>query len=86
MLDCHQQFDDDTVYRGVSAHPVAAAPPMAVTDGETDRVARLFDTHQDMLYRLARRLTESADSARDPSCLMTHFAQTSRFTPSTLGR
>jgi len=31
----------------------------------TERLGRLFDTHQGRLYSLARRLTRSADEARD---------------------
>ena len=49
----------------MSAHPVVATTPVAVSDDATDRVARLFDTHQHALYRLARRLTNSPEDARD---------------------
>ncbi len=34
-------------------------------DGSSERLAALFDTHADRLYRLARRLTPTADEARD---------------------
>jgi RNA polymerase sigma-70 factor (ECF subfamily) len=37
-------------------------PVEAATD---DRLAALFDAHEDRLYRLARRLVQSPDDARD---------------------
>ena len=39
---------------------VETSPPDAA-----DRLGRLFDAHHDRLYRLARRMTESAEAARD---------------------
>ena len=33
--------------------------------GNPDRLSLLFDTHEDRLYRLARRLTRSAEEAED---------------------
>jgi RNA polymerase sigma factor (sigma-70 family) len=43
---------------------VAAAPDLVVEDG-TARLAALFDQHHRRLYRLARRLTPTAEDARD---------------------
>jgi RNA polymerase sigma-70 factor (ECF subfamily) len=43
---------------------VAAAPDIAAEDG-TARLGALFDQHHRRLYRLARRLTTSAEDARD---------------------
>ncbi len=44
----------------------AVALPVDQMDGQRrDRLADLFDCHEDRLYRLARRLTASADEARD---------------------
>jgi RNA polymerase sigma-70 factor (ECF subfamily) len=45
--------------------PAADVLPMALGDDASDRLASLFDTHYDRLYRLARRLAPSADAARD---------------------
>jgi len=53
------------VYHGVRAHSAAAAAPLVTPDDPAGRVARLFDAHHDRLYRLARRLTHSADDACD---------------------
>jgi RNA polymerase sigma-70 factor (ECF subfamily) len=44
---------------------IARALPVAVVDDPVARLASLFDLHYDRLYRLARRLTESADDALD---------------------
>jgi RNA polymerase sigma-70 factor (ECF subfamily) len=51
----------------MSGHLVVAAAPIDITgtDDQTERLAALFDAHHDRLYRLARRLTASADDARD---------------------
>ncbi len=35
------------------------------TLGRAERLAELFEAHSDLLYRLARRLTPTADEARD---------------------
>jgi RNA polymerase sigma-70 factor (ECF subfamily) len=43
---------------------VADAPDLAVEQG-TKRLGTLFDQHQRRLYRLARRLTPTAEDARD---------------------
>jgi RNA polymerase sigma-70 factor (ECF subfamily) len=54
------------VYRSVIGQVVTAS--LASTAGGTDpadRVETLFDTHHQRLYRLARRLSASADDARD---------------------
>lgn len=40
-------------------------PADATADGPGDRLAALFDAHEERLYRLARRLAASADAARD---------------------
>ena len=45
--------------------PMARALPVALAESATDRLAALFDAHDDRLYRLARRLAPSADAARD---------------------
>ena len=45
--------------------PVAGALPLAVSETPADRLAALFDTHYDRLYRLARRLAPTADEALD---------------------
>ena len=45
--------------------PLAGALPIAVSGSPADRLAALFDTHHDRLYRLARRLVPTADEARD---------------------
>lgn len=44
-----------------------AAPdsPVAVDAGPAERLAALFDAQYDRLYRLARRLTPTADNALD---------------------
>ena len=38
---------------------------LAIPDRPADRLAALFDTHHERLYRLARRLARSADDALD---------------------
>src|SRR5258705_12052235 len=50
----------------MNAVPVPAARPAeAPRDDRAARPAALFDLHEARLYRLARRLTSSADEARD---------------------
>src|SRR5215471_6631130 len=51
---------------GMSSEPVAIALPLrtAVVD-RSERLASLFDAHEERLYRLARRLTPTAEDARD---------------------
>jgi RNA polymerase sigma-70 factor (ECF subfamily) len=50
----------------MSAAPVSVALPVeTVTEDRAARLAGLFDAHDQRLYRLARRLTSSADEARD---------------------
>lgn len=46
------------------AHAVAL-PTDARSDDRAERLAALFDAHEERLYRLARRLAASADEARD---------------------
>ncbi len=46
-----------------AASPPGAVPRLSVSADE--RLAILFDTHYDRLYRLARRLSPSADDALD---------------------
>jgi RNA polymerase sigma-70 factor, ECF subfamily len=46
------------------AHAVVL-PVDARSDDRGERLAALFDAHDERLYRLARRLTASADEARD---------------------
>jgi len=43
----------------------AAAAPATVSRDHTERLGALFDAHHQRLYRLARRLSPSADTARD---------------------
>jgi RNA polymerase sigma-70 factor (ECF subfamily) len=49
------------------SQPLAAAAPIAGSRSSDRRqwLASLFDAHEERLYRLARRLTASADDARD---------------------
>src|SRR2546428_7624382 len=49
----------------MGARPAVIVPIDATSDGPVDRVAALFDAHEERLYRLARRLASSADEARD---------------------
>jgi RNA polymerase sigma-70 factor (ECF subfamily) len=49
----------------MSAEPALAVPADAIPDERRDRLAALFDAHEQRLYRLARRLTSSADQADD---------------------
>jgi len=49
----------------MTANPAIALPGASEGDGPRERLAALFDAHEDRLYRLARRLTGSADEARD---------------------
>lgn len=49
----------------MSGQPIASRLPLAVQDTAADRIAALFDAHHQRLYRLARRLTASADDALD---------------------
>jgi len=50
----------------MSAAPVSVALPVeAAGDDREARLAALFDLHEERIYRLARRLTASADEARD---------------------
>ena len=44
---------------------VGALPSAALAMESADRLAALFEAHGDRLYRLARRLTSTADEARD---------------------
>src|SRR5690242_3107788 len=53
------------VYEGMSGHPAVALAVDAASDDRGDRLADLFDAHEDRLYRLARRLAPSADAADD---------------------
>ena len=49
----------------MNAQPMAGALPVALPGNPADRLAALFDSHHDRLYRLARRLSPSADDALD---------------------
>jgi DNA-directed RNA polymerase specialized sigma24 family protein len=45
---------------------IAISPPLdEVNPSHSERLARLFDAHHARLYSLARRMTASADAARD---------------------
>jgi len=54
------------VYQVMTSDAVVWSAPVEVrlTDA-TERLAALFDTHHQRLYRLARRLSRNADDARD---------------------
>jgi RNA polymerase sigma-70 factor (ECF subfamily) len=45
--------------------PVTNVLPILVPADHAERLAELFDTHHERLYRLARRLTTTADDALD---------------------
>lgn len=47
------------------ANPAVALSVDGTPDDRRDRLAALFDAHEDRLYRLARRLASSADEADD---------------------
>jgi RNA polymerase sigma factor (sigma-70 family) len=49
----------------MSGQPIVSAMAIAVEEPPSDRIAALFDAHHQRLYRLARRLTHSADDALD---------------------
>jgi RNA polymerase sigma factor (sigma-70 family) len=49
----------------MSGQPIVSAMAIAVEERPSDRIAALFDAHHQRLYRLARRLTHSADDALD---------------------
>lgn len=49
----------------MNAQPMAGALPVALPANPADRLAALFDSHHDRLYRVARRLSASADDALD---------------------
>jgi RNA polymerase sigma factor (sigma-70 family) len=53
------------VYEGMNGQPIASALPIAALSSPAERLAALFDAHHDRLYRLARRLSSSADDALD---------------------
>src|SRR5688572_5528747 len=46
-------------------HPIVSSMAIAVDEPPSDRVAALFDAHHQRIYRLARRLTSTADDALD---------------------
>jgi RNA polymerase sigma-70 factor (ECF subfamily) len=49
----------------MSGQPMASAVTVLPVEQPADRVAALFDLHYPRVYLLARRLTSSADEARD---------------------
>jgi len=49
----------------MSGQPIVSTLAMAVEERPSDRIAALFDAHHQRMYRLARRLTPSADDALD---------------------
>jgi RNA polymerase sigma-70 factor (ECF subfamily) len=49
----------------MDGHPLASRLPVSPAVDLTARLASLFDTHYDRLYRLARRLVTSQDDALD---------------------
>ena len=54
------------VYTGVTAEAMAlTAARQTVQETRSERVAELFEAHHERLYRLARRMSGSAEEARD---------------------
>ncbi|MBI3492221.1 MAG: RNA polymerase sigma factor [Acidobacteria bacterium] len=54
------------VYEDMSGQPVVTAMAVdAESDDRAERLAALFDAHQERLYRLARRLAQDSDDASD---------------------
>jgi RNA polymerase sigma factor (sigma-70 family) len=49
----------------MSGQPIVSTLAIPVAELGNDRIAALFDTHHQRLYRLARRLTNSTDDALD---------------------
>jgi RNA polymerase sigma-70 factor (ECF subfamily) len=49
----------------MDGHPIAGRLQITAADDAAARLAFLFDTHHDRLYRLARRLASSTDDALD---------------------
>ena len=49
----------------MDGEPIVTALAIAGDERPSDRIAALFDAHHQRLYRLARRLTASADDALD---------------------
>jgi RNA polymerase sigma-70 factor (ECF subfamily) len=49
----------------MSGHPFADELQVDGADSSVERLAGLFDTHHDRLYRLARRLTNASVDASD---------------------
>src|SRR5258706_4741452 len=49
----------------MSGQRAIALPISTPVDGRSERLAALFDAHDERLYRLARRLAPGADEARD---------------------
>ena len=49
----------------MDGHPIADRLQITTADDPVARLASLFDTHHDRLYRLARRLVSSTDDALD---------------------
>src|ERR671918_2653313 len=49
----------------MNAEPIVTPLAIAVDERPSDRIAALFDAHHPRLYRLARRLTPTADDALD---------------------
>lgn len=49
----------------MSGQPIASALTTSLAEQPCERVAALFDIHHERVYRLARRLTSSADDALD---------------------
>jgi RNA polymerase sigma factor (sigma-70 family) len=49
----------------MSVHTTAGTLPARMSSDSAGRIADLFDTHHDRLFRLARRLTSSHDDALD---------------------
>jgi RNA polymerase sigma-70 factor (ECF subfamily) len=49
----------------MTGQPIASALTTSLAGQPSERVAALFDVHHERIYRLARRLTSSADDALD---------------------
>ena len=49
----------------MSGEPAAVLATAVSSDHQNDRLAALFDAHEERLYRLSRRLCRNSDEARD---------------------
>ena len=66
----------------MSSQPIVSTLAVPVGERSSDRVAALFDAHHQRVYRLARRLTPTADDALD--LVQETFLRAARSTKSVL--